>query len=351
MDYQKRFLELQETLHEQMPQLEDIHSDYCSFFFHSKHEELDAISFRKDMWRLPKKISNLLEHIDNISLFESFNHQMRSRPMKRYGTKKMQEVLSFSELFLAYSGGISTAIEIACGSGYLSNYLAVQMPQKKFIGIDIDPYVIQKAISLSNGNRSNITFQIRDAFNPITDIISGHTATLCLHGCGGLSQSVLMQDSEMTMVSPCCYSRLAPKNYLMSEFCTNNLALSLDERYGSIATLGSKNLNEKEQQNKVLKMIETFEYISTQDNNLALLELAGISQSGLMRMQPMDAVLTLHDLKRRYAAAKKVFSRPIEALFSCDKAVYLEENGRSSQIYEYVPFHISPRNHLILGLK
>ena len=46
---------------------------------------------------------------------------------------------------------------------------------------------------------------------------------------------------------------------------------------------------------------------------------------------------------------EQVFIKPIEALFSTDKAIYLGERGYEPSVCCYVPFDTTPRNHLVIG--
>ena len=59
----------------------------------------------------------------------------------------------------------------------------------------------------------------------------------------------------------------------------------------------------------------------------------------------------VHESRIRHELMKKMFTKPVEALFSADKVLYLEENGREGNVYCFVPSNQTPRNHLIVGRK
>lgn len=247
-------------------------------------------------------------------------------------------------------------MDIACGVGHLLNYLALRLEGVGLLGIDITPEYVHAAAERSAKLGLGSRFAVRDAFECLDDLLVGRkNAAVTLHGCNYLSQRVLrLHEPQLLMVVPCCYNGLAPDDYFMSAHAKARVAesgLRVDKNLGSIAILGSGTLTRSQQIRKmdaIKKVLAESDYaLSTEDE--FMLQMAGVRFEGVGERNYGEIAEAVHKARRKYALFKKFFVRPIEALFSADKAIYLNEQGRESFVYNFMPYSLSPRNNLIVG--
>jgi len=169
-------------------------------------------------------------------------------------------------------------------------------------------------------------------------------AALTLHGCGLISQRVLELDCDLLMAVPCCYSNIPEGRYLMSSYAGS---IDVPEEMARIAILGSKRLKKRGREQKKINIKKFIEKDTLTQTQRSLLEISGYSTDieSSVKAEYLSNNIIRHSLLR------KLFTRPIEALFSSDKAIYLNERGYKGDVFSFMPFSMSPRNHLIVGRK
>ncbi len=369
MDYKQKFNEVLNFLETYYGEVFDLDSEGSHFFLSLSKDifdNIEAVGISQVIPYSPKKIKEILEEGEQVSQFtDTFEivpqkeFEANAKFYRKMSEKKRLEVHNFGNLFLRYSENIDNVVEIACGVGHLSNYLATVIPpQIEISGIDIQPTYVDSASKKSTAFNLRTRFTCKDAFQDISNLMEGkHNAIVTLHGCNYLSHRGLsMNNAELLMVSPCCYNRLLPKDYFMSDFANEkmkNSGINVDTNLGEIAVLGPNSLSFGKQIKKMDKVKKQFQESNFKVTELdkKLLEYRGLYHLDINPENLENITNQLHVSRRRHALFKKLFTRPIEALFSSDKAVYLEGSGYEAHVHLYMPFSISPRNHLIVGRK
>jgi SAM-dependent methyltransferase len=367
MDQKQKFNEILNFLKQYYSEVFNLDSESCRFFLNLSNENfsrIDGTQIDPIIPFAPVIVREILENGEDVSQFQDIfgiipkqELQSSNNPYKGMSEKKRLEVYNFGGSFLRHSEGIDHVVEIACGVGHLSNYMATIVPAEMTItGLDIKPGYLERAQRKAKTLGLHTDFVARDALEDISDLFTGnYNAALALHGCNYLSQRVLkLHDADLLMVSPCCYNGILPKDYFMSEYAGEKVrdsGLVVDSRLGEIAILGPNRMNEAIRTGKIRKIEEQL-----RDNNYeigkfdrALLERAGIQVPEVNPENASYVAGMIHELRRKHATLKKLFTKPIEALFSADKAIYLGESGYDNHVYAFMPFSISPRNHLVVG--
>lgn len=108
-------------------------------------------------------------------------------------------------------GNYGTILDVGCGSGLLSNAIALSNPRAKVLGVDSNSKLIKKC-QKRFGHVENLSFQTKDAFN---FVMNKTNIVISLHGCGNLTDRVIdmaIQCHSDVLVVPCCYSKIKRKS-------------------------------------------------------------------------------------------------------------------------------------------
>ncbi|MBI2134091.1 methyltransferase [Candidatus Woesearchaeota archaeon] len=352
MDHKASFGEVLSFLREFYPDLGNYSSETVAYFL-SLPEDVYLTAQSRGLEAVvvnaPKRVKKIHELSDSFSFPSSYSPASRRENAIFFGgvsEKKGQEVVNYARLFESYGAGIDLVLDVACGVGHLGAYLKTVFPGLTLFGIDINAGYLVSARRKNDKLRIGALFVERDAFQPLEDLmIGGKNAVVSLHGCGGISQRILrIHSADLLMTSPCCYNRIPPEDYFMSEYgkqAISESGIKVDHSLGEIAILGHGFLNSRSE--NAIKMRLEVEV----ENGVSELDEALLKASNC---RILDAE-SIHSARRRYALLKKMFFPVVEALFSLDKAIYLNESGYESHVFEYVPPSITPRNHLVIGRK
>lgn len=351
-DFKPQFDKLLYFLETYYPDLIEQDSEGHKFFLSlpdDKLEKMSKISSDRLLNLIIPESTSIRDVFETGKMLSQFTdvYKSISRPevntifLKKIKYKKREQVYSYRDLIAGYSNGFRQIVDVACGMGHLSHYLALTL-QQRVIGIDINERYLAFAREKAKSLNLPIEFIQRDALFELDDITSRESSSvLTLHGCGYLSQRVLRMSQYdlapiLLAVSPCCYHGLDSRDYFMSEYGNSKVRqsnLRVDSDLGYIAgILGTKNLR------KVTSK-------TIWESDRRLLQDRGIEIPRDENVTPKNIV----EFVKRIALFKQIFVEPIEALFSIDKAIYLNESGYDTYLCHFVPRNITPRNHIIIG--
>ena len=366
MDQKKRFDEVLSFLVEYYGDLLDLASESTRFFLSLDDKQFGIVQNGQLGLlgqQVPHRVMGILEAgqevaqftdtFDPIPLTDLVQHKEFYR---RMSDKKRQEVYNFLKVLVRHIRGIDHVLDIATGVGHLSNYLAYTLPSNIFVtGVDINPAYIKAAERKAGEFHLRTRFVGRDALQCIDDLLIGrHNGVISLHGCGYLSQRVMGVGGELVAASPCCYHGLDPQDYFMSQHALQRIqgtGLPINHNLAEISILGPGTLGRSAREGKNRKLRKELEDSGVGETDTVLLVQAGYTNEAVRTADIEKLTRVIEGLRIRYSSFKKLFTQPVEALFSLDKAVFLNESGYQSHVYGYMPYSISPRNHLIVGRK
>lgn len=180
-------------------------------------------------------------------------------------------------------GKIEQVVELGCGLGYLSSFLALKHPHLSFLGIDLSAHnclmaterhlriIKDKSFRKKESSIQKVEFKkvfFSDTVNINEELNCDlQSIWVSLHGCGDLSTSMIRkwssEENALTLLQVgCCYHRLSlPSNFPLSEM------------FHGVILLGKEHLNAACQAAPDRTIISTN---GQQDNEAMLLHYYGV---------------------------------------------------------------------------
>ncbi|MDP3882328.1 MAG: methyltransferase [Nanoarchaeota archaeon] len=139
-------------------------------------------------------------------------------PLARYkdgktkALRKSQQIRNMIAMLNSLCENPEKILEIGSATGKMTAEIAKVLEPTKILGVEIKEENVFRAMR-DFEDRPNLSFVSVDAFSFMPD--DRPDATLCLHGCGSLTDRVLdiaLSSSSTVLCAPCCYGLLEKEN-------------------------------------------------------------------------------------------------------------------------------------------
>lgn len=286
--------------------------------------------------------------------------------------RKWQQIQYFSGAMPAPSGPV---LEWCAGKGHLGRLLA-HTSGWPVTSVEWQAPLCAEGNALAAQKGINQQFVCADVLTPAAvDLLAQQQTSVALHACGDLHLNLIRHwpGAGVLACAPCCYhlsssvqplSDVASRSALklrardlhlpLQEFVTGNAAsrrlrdrqlqwrLAFDawqrrargiDQYLPLPTVRQSQLNAP---------VEQFFRWAAAEKNLAL--------EKPFDPQPWLAIgLERADKVRRMEWVMHWFRRPLELWLALDRAMYLEQKGATVEVVTFCPYHLTPRNLLIIA--
>ncbi|MBU1975330.1 MAG: SAM-dependent methyltransferase, partial [Nanoarchaeota archaeon] len=246
--------------------------------------------------------------------------------------RKHMEVSRIAQNVAQYGHGIRIMFELGCGKGFLTNYLAMMSGSEgNFIGIDHDQCSLKQAKKTAQDLGLDSRFIHSDAESIHYDEFAGSLeprAVLGLHTCNYLADRIVQSGANLIVVAPCCYHDMDPEHYFISSHgktVVENSNIPPDDILGELATAHGLCIG--------LAGDFSTHVMETEDR---------LGDAGPDYTNTMLQALTL---------MKRFWGEPASALLALDRAVYLQEQGYTTEVSTFSEGTLTPGNILITAYR
>lgn len=264
------------------------------------------------------------------------------------------------------------------GKGHLGRWLT--QDDQHLTCLEYDPALIESGSALSRRLGLDAMHLQQDVLaDDCSEHLSKEHTPVALHACGDLHVRLLQLASRkgcsQLAVAPCCYNRIAGKQYLALSTTAQASALQLSRDdlglpLSETVTAGARVRRQRDQSmawrlafdllQRQLRGID--EYLPTPSlpsdwlskpfarfcHDLAALK--GVDSPGEQDWATLEASGWQRLAKvRNLELLRNLFRRPLELWLLLDRALYLAEQGYSVRLGTFCDYQLSPRNLLLLA--
>jgi hypothetical protein len=291
---------------------------------------------------------------------------------RRVKGRKRDQIEAFAGAVLAWwpSGLEASVLDWCSGHGHLGRHLG-ERSGRPVTCLELDPELVRGALTLGG-----VEALQADALGPsgVAELRPGR-AVVALHACGDLGSQLVLhgQDLEAIALAPCCYIRTtAGWNRRLSRTAPD---LGLERKHVFLSTVGEHSLRERRQLLRrrqqawrvaldLLLREQTGEdrhhpVPSCRKSTLTRLDFGEWARLLAARagyeLGPFDAASAERagwERARQLRAVglvRCIYTRCLELYLALDRAVALEEQGRTVQLGTFCQASVTPRNLLILA--